>query len=75
MKYRVSRSSDYKGEERPCTKAYQDGSKDMWGNLLWWVDITSVDDLKALMEETGEPIILADGNYGQEIEIYDSYRE
>lgn len=75
MKYRVTRSSDYKGKERPCTKAYQDESKDMWGNLLWWVDITSLDDLKALMEETGESIILADGDYGLEIEIYDSYRE
>lgn len=75
MRYRVIRSSDYTGDKQPCNGAYQNGQEDEWHNMLWFVDIETIDDLHALMVETNEPIILADGGYGYEIEIYDSYRE
>lgn len=45
------------------------------GNPLWFVDVATIDDLQALMIETRHPIILLDGDYGDEIEIYDGYRE
>lgn len=75
MRYIVTRSSDCAGKKQPCKKAYQNGQEDEFHRKLWFVDIETIDDLRALMVESNEPIILIDGDYGDEIEIYDSYRE
>lgn len=75
MRYRITRTSDWAGKKQPCKNAYQKSEQDDWGNPLWFVDVATIDDLQALMIETGHPIILLDGDYGDEIEIYDGYRE
>lgn len=75
MRYRITRTSDWDGKKQPCKNAYQKSGQDDWDNPLWFVDVATIDDLQALMMETGCPIILFDGDYGDEIEIYDDYRE
>lgn len=70
MRFRISRVSDYSGEEQPCSNAIKEGI-DEHGSNMWWVNIDSLDDLYKLIEEVGTIII--DPN--NEIEIYDEYRE
>lgn len=58
-------------DNKPCEKAYK-GEPDRWGDIQWYIDIDSLDDIQALIDEVGEDIIIKkDG----EIEIYDDYRE
>ena len=71
-KYRILRTSTsfFHPEISPYSKAYQDGEFSD-GEPIWCVDIESIEDLNAIIEETRRPIIFDDNT----IEIYDDYRE
>lgn len=72
MKYRITRtSSSWVRTEPPCKQAYEEGGIDKYGEMIWFVDIESLEDLHNLINEVGSAIILDDTS----IEIYDDFRE
>lgn len=64
MKYKITRSSDWFGENKPCKKAYKEDGD-------WYVDINTLGELQDLIREVEWSVIVGTS----EIEIYDSYRE
>ena len=81
MKFRVSRTSNYRADEKPCEKAYGGTPmKDDEHKLVWFIDIGSLEELLLLREELREDLIIGiaweeELNQMPEIEIYDDYRE
>lgn len=71
MKCEIYRTSDWAGCEKPCKRAYKDIS-DNGIVTEWYIDINSIDDIQALIDEVDNPIIIKKDN---KIEIYDDYRE
>lgn len=72
MKYRITRTSSWwVRTEPPCKHAYEEGGIDKYGEMIWFVDIESLEDLHNLINEVGHAIILDDTS----IEIYDDFRE
>ena len=72
MKYRITRtSSRWRCTEPPCKQAYEEGGIDKYGEMIWFVDIESLEDLHSLINEVGAAIILDDTS----VEIYDDFRE
>ena len=63
MKYQITRTSDWDGEEQPCKKAILEQD-------CWVIEINSIDELQQLISEVGEIIVTHNS-----IEIYDTYRE
>lgn len=78
MEFRIRRTSGGWGEKSsPCPGARAEG-RDIYGDPMWWIEISTIDELLALSREVKEPVIVfPDGCVGDdpEIEIYDSYRE
>lgn len=67
MKYNISKTSDFWGNEgKPYSKAYQDEN-----DKKWYVDIETLNELNAIIEETEHPIVIDMDS----IEVYDDYRE
>ena len=64
MKYKISRSSDWFGKKQPCEKAYKE-------NDTWYIDINTLEELNELIDEVETKVIIG----GDDIEIYDYYRE
>lgn len=65
MKYKISRTSDWWGcKTKPCEKAYKE-------NDTWYIDINSLEELNELIGEVESKVIIG----GDDIEIYDDYRE
>ena len=82
MKFRIKRTSNWGGEEKPCEKAY--GGKHLGGRAddvrVWYIDINTLDELIALRDEVENELIVGTANEKElndmpEIEIYDDYRE
>ena len=72
MKYRITRtSSRWVRTEPPCKHAYEEGGIDEYGEMIWFVDIESLEDLHNLINDVGHAVILDDTS----IEIYDDFRE
>ena len=72
MKFVITRTSDWSGITQPCKEAvctHEMVNKDYDINR-WEIDIKSLQDLYALINEVGRIIIDDDS-----IEIYDDYRE
>lgn len=55
----------------PCRNAYNEGKKDEYGALVWYIDINTLQELHELIEEVRNPVIISN----EHIEIYDTYRE
>ena len=75
MKYKISRSSDFRGRKAPVEGAQRIDDDDSKWSWEWVVDVP---DLLAFVKEHQERIILGetdDPEYPFEIEIYDDYRE
>lgn len=70
MVYKIYRTSAYCAEGKPCEKAFLIEGKGC--RKVWGIEISSLEDIDALIKETGNSIIF--GNNG-ELEIYDTYRE
>ena len=64
MKYKISRSSDLWDKKQPCEKAYKE-------NDTWYIDINTLEELNELIDEVKTNVIIG----GDDIEIYDGYRE
>ena len=82
IKFRVRRTSDWYGEEKPCEKAEIDAieeENDDWKKVKYYVEIQTINDLFNIIEETGHGIIISracqNSDNLPEIEIYDEYRE
>lgn len=71
MKYEIYRTSEWAGCRKPCKSAYK-GISDNDIVTEWYIEINSLDDIQALIDEVGNPIIIKKDNV---IEIYDDYRE
>lgn len=74
MIYRIERTSDWLGENKPCSNAllYRKGSEEFGESNTWRVEINTLDELHDLIREVGCYIILKSE---RRIEIYDDYRE
>lgn len=70
MRYRVTRTSDFLNEEKPCSKAKK-FKLPTEEHSLWYIDINTLDDLRNLIDEVGHSLVI--DNYS--IEIYDDFRE
>lgn len=72
MIYRITRTSDWFGEKKPCEGAYlhKEGDLEFGEVNEWHIAINSLQDLQNLIAEVGSVIINE-----EEIEIYDGYRE
>jgi hypothetical protein len=80
MKFVVTRSGGYPNENPSCPNAQKElVSKDNQLSEAYTVDISSLEELTALSEKLGHPIIVfTESGWGfdiPEIEIYDGYRE
>ncbi len=79
MKFRISRASDWRDAPPPCKNAVLASSEKIgcrWDEFIineYSIDINSIDDLKAIQEETGHELII-DFKHGT-ILIYDGYIE
>lgn len=82
MKFRIKRTSNWDGEEKPCENAY--GGEHLGGRAddvrVWYIDINTLDELIALRNEVENELIIdttweKELNGIPEIEIYDDYRE
>lgn len=69
MIYTIFRTSDFLGENKPCEKA-QETYVDELCYSRYTIEINSLEELQALINEVGEIIINEDT-----IEIYDEFRE
>ena len=70
MKYIVTRTSFYGDDElKPCEDAVLEKLSN--GSVRWYININSIEEMEEFISEVGQIII----SYGNEIEIYDSYRE
>lgn len=67
MKYNISKVSDFWGiKGKPYSRAYQDEN-----DKKWYVDIETLDELNAIIEETKHSLIIDEDS----IEVYDDFRE
>lgn len=73
MEYEIKRTSDWRGEQQPCSAAYKKGEPDEYGTQDWAINICSLKDIDDICRETDCEIIY-DAKY-QRVEIYDDYRE
>ena len=70
MKYIVTRTSFYGDDElKPCEDAVLEKLSN--GSVRWYININSLEEMEEFISEVGQIII----SYGNEVEIYDSYRE
>ena len=70
MKYIVTRTSFYGDDElKPCEDAVLEKLSN--GSVRWYININSLEEMEEFISEVGQIIIY----YGNEVEIYDSYRE
>lgn len=70
MKYIVTRTSFYGDDElKPCEDAVLEKLSN--GSVRWYININSLEEMEEFISEVGQIII----SYGNEIEIYDNYRE
>lgn len=69
MIYTIHRTSDWKGKNKPCKKAEPNGVN-CYNNPTYIVEINSLEELQALINEVGQ-IIIDEST----IEIYDDFRE
>lgn len=74
MLYRIERTSDWFGENKPCANAflYKKGNKEFAEPNTWRIEIKTLDEMHDLIREVGSYIILKSE---RRIEIYDDYRE
>lgn len=72
MIYKITRTSDWHGEKKPCEGAYlhKAGTLEYGKENEWHIAINSLQDLQNLIAEVGSIII-----NNENIEIYDDYRE
>lgn len=70
MKYQITRASDWTREKKPCSQAVYEG-KDEFDDNIWTIEINSLAELHALMNEVGKIVIHPEN----EIQIYDDYLE
>ena len=70
MKFKIIRTSDWRGEKKPVEEAYRDGNR-------WVIDIKDFDHLLSFMEKHGQDQIVIQDNRPVDIvlEIYDDWRE
>ena len=80
MKFIIERVASWKN--KPCKNAVLKERKkiDFAGNYdIWEIEVNTVEELMAIIEETGEPIILSRESYNYKdmplIQIYDDYIE
>lgn len=71
MEFKITRTSDYRNENKPCDKAYVVG-KDAWDDPIYKIKIDTLEDLISFMNEVGERLII---KQDLSIEIYDDWRE
>lgn len=79
MKYVVTRSNCYPGENPKCP-GVQKELIEKEGELIesYTIDINTTEELLKLIKDVGHPIIVFEHGYGKtlpELEIYDEYRE
>lgn len=74
MLYRIERTSDWYGANKPCSNAllYKKVDEELGEPNRWCVEIETLDDLNDLIREVNVPIIMKKGH---SIELYDDYRE
>lgn len=74
MIYRIERTSDWFGENKPCANAllYKKGNKELGEPNRWCVEIETLNELNDLIREVNTSIVMKKGHA---IEIYDDYRE
>lgn len=72
MIYRITRTSDWYGEKKPCEGAclHKAGNLEYGEENEWHIAINTLQELKDLIKEVGEIVMNED-----EIEIYDTLRE
>ena len=63
MLYNITRASDWSNEEQPCSKAYRLKN-------VWFIEISTLEELQALVSECGKLIVRE-----TMITIYDDYVE
>ena len=68
MKYRVGRTSDFWGGNKPCSKAFTESTEDY---PTYYIEINTLEELNELIREVGCQVIIDEDS----IEIYDGYRE
>ena len=71
MKFVITRTSDWSGRTQPCKEAVcTHETVKKYDKNRWEIDIKSLQDFYALINEVGRIIVDEDS-----IEIYDDYRE
>lgn len=83
MRFSITRTSSAYQEEPPCPEATTDGSKTIFAETKWTVDLATIEDLVALVQREHQIIIapperaIGEHPAGElyQLEIYDSYRE
>lgn len=85
MIYRVTRTSVWDYEEKPCDEAFKGETMNVWYNqprkeTYWWfVKLDTLEDLHNFIRKYGKVVIQErEAEYPEhpfEIEIYDDYRE
>ncbi len=82
MKYIISKTSSFgQRNEAPCEGAVAVGCNE-FGDTLWGIEINTLEELMALQDKVGHPLIIGPAPYydaneysGKAIEIYNDYRE
>jgi len=74
MKFRIFRTSNLYGDERPCSGAVEVGKNE------WAVELSSLEELLTMVREYGKLILLPEPVLDREsaeirLEIYDMWRE
>lgn len=89
MKFYISRTSDFSGDNKPCDEAIclNPNRNPDWELCVYGIEFNSLEDLLAFKKRIGEEIIIKerddsspnawdkDFSSEYEIEIYDTYRE
>lgn len=71
MKFRVSRTSGLFGRSVPCEGAYLVSTpENPYSRHVWGINMDTIEDLIAFADRYG-PLVLT----GDQIEIYDTFRE
>ena len=78
MKFLIGKASDWHGDNKPCSKAIKIG-KNKYDNNVWEVELNTLDDILALMNECDKDLVIGESYYDDEhkyeITIYDDYME
>ncbi len=78
MKFIISRTSTTFSGVKPCECAELSEHKDCFGNKIWEIEVSSLEELVELKKKFNHPIVLCDSYDVKdmlELEIYDDYRE